>query len=95
MPCHCALISAIQVIQSCNQSITDPNQQDWVSIVTFDTAARIQQSLTSNYSTVMQACTQLQACSDTALSTDTQAGLALAYSQHQAAEPGRRGGHQH
>ena len=52
---------------------------DWVSIVTFDTTARIQQTLTSNYSTAMTACTGLQACSDTALCTDTEGGLITAY----------------
>jgi hypothetical protein len=83
MPTHAArsaLIAAIQVVQSLNQGISDPNQMDWVSIVTFDTTARIQQTLTSNYTTTMNACTQLQACSDTAACTNTEAGLALAYS---------------
>ena len=39
MPTHCSrrsIISALQVIKDRNQSVSDPNQQDWVSIVTFD-----------------------------------------------------------
>ena len=38
MPTHAArsaLIAAIQVIQSLNQGISDSNQMDWVSIITF------------------------------------------------------------
>ncbi len=82
MPTHAArsaLIAAIQVVQTMNQNISDPNQMDWVSIVSLDTSARVVQTLTSNYTTVMTACTTLQACSDTALSTDTEAGLITAY----------------
>jgi Flp pilus assembly protein TadG len=82
MPTHAArsaLIAAIQVVQTMNQNISDPNQMDWVSIVSFDTSARIVQTLTSNYNTVMTACTTLQACSDSALCTDTEYGLITAY----------------
>ena len=42
MPTHAArsaLIAAIQVVQNLNQTISDPNQMDWVSIITFDTSA--------------------------------------------------------
>ncbi len=93
MPTHAArlaLISALQVVQTRNQGISDPNQQDWVSIITFDTTARIQQALTSNYSSVMTACTQLQACSDTAACTNTEAGLSLAQSHIKPASQGVR-----
>ncbi len=64
--CRLAIISAIQVVQTRNQGISDPNQQDWVSIITFDKTTSILQPLTSNYSSVMTACTKLQACSSTA-----------------------------
>ncbi len=42
MPSHAArsaLIAAIQVVQTMNQNISDSNQMDWVSIVSFDTSA--------------------------------------------------------
>jgi Flp pilus assembly protein TadG len=82
MPTHAArsaLIAAMQVVQTQNQNISDTNQMDWVSIVTFDTSARIQQTLTSNYATAMAACTSLQACSDSSLCTNSEAGLITAY----------------
>ncbi len=82
MPTHAArsaLIAAIQVVQTMNQYISDTNQMDWVSIVSFDTSSRTVQTLTSNYSAAMTACTTLQACSDTAVCTDTEAGLITAY----------------
>ena len=82
MPTHAArsaLIAAIQVVQTMNQNISDTSQMDWVSIVSFDTSARVVQKLTSNYNTVMTACTTLQACSDSAVCTDTEAGLITAY----------------
>jgi Flp pilus assembly protein TadG len=82
MPTHAArsaLIAALQVVQTQNQNITDPNQMDWVSVVSFDTSPKIQQTLTSNYSAAMTACTKLQACSDDELCTNTEAGLNTAY----------------
>lgn len=86
MPTHAmrrALIAAIQIVQSRNQAIADVNQRDWVSVITFDktsaTSPKIEQALTSNYGTVMTACTRLQAVSDTALSTCSEAGLDKAY----------------
>ena len=86
MPTHaarCAIIAAIQVVQTQNQNVSDPNQMDWVSIITFDrlssSSPKIQQALTSNYSAAMTACTGLQATSDNALCTCTEAGLNLAY----------------
>ena len=59
-----------------------------MSIITFDTAARITQALTSNYSTVMTACTQLQAVGDGQCSTDTEAGLSLAASHIKSSAQG-------
>ncbi len=80
-----ALIAAIKVIQDRNQTISDPNQRDWVSIITFDKPSgvapispRIEQALTSSYNDAMTACTRLQACSDSTSNTCTESGLTLA-----------------
>jgi Flp pilus assembly protein TadG len=94
MPTHAArsaLIAAIQVVQTLNQNISDTTQTDWVSIVSFDTSARVVQTLTSNYSAAMTACTTLQACSDTAVSTDTEAGLITAYNLIKPVSQGGQG----
>jgi hypothetical protein len=89
MPTHAmrrALIRAIQVVQTNNASISDPNQRDWVSIITFDKASsgsttpKIEQPLTSDYNSVMAACTRLQAVGEGVLSTNTESGLSLAAS---------------
>ena len=83
MPTHamrCALIAAIQVVQTNNQTISDPNQQDWVSIITFDTAARDPTGIDQQLQHRDDGLHALQACSDTGLCTDTEAGMALAYS---------------
>jgi len=79
-----AIIAAIQVVSQHNQMISNPNQRDWVSIITFDKnsvsppSPRIEQSLTSDYQAAMEACTRLQACSDSTSNTCTEAGLILA-----------------
>jgi len=79
-----AIIAAIQVVSQHNQMIGNPNQRDWVSIITFDKnsvsppSPRIEQSLTSDYQAAMEACTRLQACSDSTSNTCTEAGLILA-----------------
>ncbi|MEN6449672.1 MAG: VWA domain-containing protein [Thermoguttaceae bacterium] len=98
MPAHAcrrALIAALQVIESRNQKITDPNQRDWVSIVTFDkvssSSPKIAQTLTSDYSSVMNSCTQLEACGNKGLCTCTEAGLALAQSHIKPASEGGAG----
>ncbi len=94
MPSHAArsaLIAAIQVVQTMNQNISDTNQMDWVSIVSFDTSARVVQTLTSNYNTAMNACTTLQACSDDAICTDTEAGLITAYNLIKSTSQGGQG----
>jgi hypothetical protein len=79
-----ALIAAIQLIQTRNPTTSDPSQCDWVSIITFDKSSssspKIEQALTTDYSSVMTACTRLQAVSDNGYSTCTEAGLSLAYS---------------
>jgi Flp pilus assembly protein TadG len=74
-----ALIAALQVIKERNQNISDPNQRDWVSIVTFDRLTgggpQLVLPLTSDYDEAMQACTWFQACSHNTASTATEAGL--------------------
>lgn len=72
-----ALIAAIQEVKLRNQTVPDPNQRDWVSLVTFDTVSGtlLKQSLTHNYDAVMQVCTTLQAVGDDASSTATETGL--------------------
>jgi len=80
-----AIIAAIQLIKERNLAISDTNQRDWVSIITFDKPSgvapispRIEQALTSDYTAAMTACTRLQACSDSSSNTCTESGLTLA-----------------
>jgi hypothetical protein len=95
-PTHAArrsIIAAIQQIKTKNSMVSDPNQCDWVSVVTFDTVAGtvLKQSLTSNYDAAMQACTTMQAVSDSALSTATETGLVAAQSHIKPASQGGAG----
>ena len=80
--CRRALIAAMQVIADRNANITDPNQRDWVSIITFDKinskSPVVRLPLTGTYGDAMQACTKLQAASNYGASTGTQPGLSLA-----------------
>ena len=54
------MIAAIKVIKERNQGVSDPNQHDWVSIITFDSTSGVSivRSLTSDYDAAMQACTR-------------------------------------
>ena len=82
--CRRALIAAMQVIRDRNANISDPDQRDWVSVITFDKLSgdspKIEQPLTSAYGDAMEACTRLQACSNYGASTATEVGLDLARS---------------
>lgn len=81
-----ALIAAMALIKDRNANISDTNQKDWVSVITFDRRSSgpvVQQALTSNYSQAMQSCTKLQAVSDIGASTTTESGL-VAARQHLA-----------
>jgi hypothetical protein len=83
MPTHAsrlAIIDALQIIKQRNQNITDPNQCDWVSIVTFDLTSDVVvlHTLDNNYDTAMQNCTTMQACSDSASCTSTETGFITA-----------------
>jgi hypothetical protein len=89
-----AMIAAIKMIADRNQNIGDPNQRDWVSIVTFDRvnpAPAIAQSLTVDYHAAMLACTTLQACDDTAACTATEVGLGMAASHLKPSSQGGAG----
>jgi hypothetical protein len=73
----------LQVVKDRNQTISDVNQRDWASIITFDkinaNSPTVARTLTDNYDSVMMACTQLQACGHNGYSTGTEAGMNLAY----------------
>lgn len=76
-----ALIAAMKVIKDRNENIGDPNQRDWVSVITFDRRSNppvIHQALTYEYDAAMQACTKLQAVGDIGASTTTEYGLMTA-----------------
>ena len=80
MPTHAArraMIAALQVIRDRNQTVSDTNQKDWVSIIAFDSISKetIMLPLTDNYNSAMQVCTELQANGW----TGTEAGMDLAY----------------
>ena len=88
-----ALIAAVQEVKNRNASVPDPNQRDWVSIVTFDTVSGtvLKTPLTSNYDSVMQACTTLQAVGDDQSSTATETGMIGAYNHIKSASQGGSG----
>lgn len=95
MPTHAvrrAMIAALQVVKARNQGVSDLNQCDWASLITFDRGnAVIVQPLTNNYDTVMTACTQLQACSDNSASTNSESGMIAAYNHIKPASQGGAG----
>ncbi len=88
-----ATIAALQVIKERNENITDKNQKDWVSIITFDKVgtAAIPVPLTDDYDAAMQACTRLQAVSSNGYSTATEDGLILAGAHLKAKDRGGKG----
>jgi len=92
MPTHAArraMIAALQVVRDRNQTISDVNQKDWVSIITFDSisAEAVKLPLTDNYGSAMQVCTQLQANGW----TGTEAGMELAYNHIKPKSEGGKG----
>jgi len=88
-----SVIAGLQEVQSHNSTISDPNQMDWVSIVTFDktndVATRV--ALTSTYSTAMTSATTMQAVGEQGASTDTEEGLLAAYNLIKPASQGGTG----
>jgi len=79
-----ALIAALQVAKERNAAVPEPDQRDWVSIVTFDRLTgggpMVEQPLTADYAAAMLACTRLQAVGDKGASRATEAGLLAAQS---------------
>jgi hypothetical protein len=91
-----AIIAAIEVIRQRNELIEDPNQRDWVSIVSYDALINggpvIRQRLTANYQEAMEACTDLQAVADNySGSTATDAGLMTAREHIRSKQDGGEG----
>jgi Flp pilus assembly protein TadG len=83
MPTHSArrsMISAIQVIKERNQIVSNLNQRDWVSIVTYDlkTNSVVKYSLNGDYDAAMLACTQIQSCGANTSCTASETGLMTA-----------------
>ncbi len=88
-----AVIAGINEIKSHNQLIGDNTQKDWVSIVTFDKTGDVQTllGLTSNYDSAMAICPKMQAVGNNGASTNTESGLAQAYSLIRPASQGGTG----
>lgn len=90
-----ALIAAIQVLKERNVGISDSNQRDWVSIITFDRltngGAQVALALTGDYDDAMNACTDLQACSNNGYSTATESGLIVARNHIKPQKDGGKG----
>jgi hypothetical protein len=77
-----AVIAALQLVKERNETISDPDQRDWISIVTFDNfnggGPVVRLPLCSDYGVAMNACTTLQACSHCGVSTAIESGLITA-----------------
>jgi Flp pilus assembly protein TadG len=96
MPTHAARIAimdAIKIVKERNNGISDPNQKDWVSIITYDKTGdtKIFKSLTSDYDSVIAACTKLQACGSGAACTLTEEGMTVAHDHIQSSTDGGSG----
>jgi hypothetical protein len=98
-PTHAArrsVIAGLQEVKLKNTSISDSNQKDWVSIVTYDKNTNVSTivpllGLTSNYDSAMQACTKMQAVGQNGNSTATESGLAAGYNLIKPASQGGTG----
>jgi hypothetical protein len=92
-----AIIAALQLIKTRNQTISDPTRRDWVSVISFDRGRdpaggiTTWYSLGSDYNAAMQSCTQLQACYEPGLCTATATGLVAAYNHIKPASQGGLG----
>lgn len=90
-----ALIAALKRIGEQNVHAPSPDQQDWVSLITFDAldggGPAIERSLTPNYRAAMEACTHLQASDDHGPSSALEAGLIAA--RRHLESSGRSGAH--
>ena len=88
-----SVIAGLQEVKSKNTTIKDPNQMDWVSIVTFDKTGDVQTllGLTSDYDSAMQASTKMQAVGYNGNSTNTESGLNQGYNLIKAKSQGGTG----
>ncbi|MEN6408056.1 MAG: pilus assembly protein TadG-related protein [Thermoguttaceae bacterium] len=90
-----AMIAALQVVKDRNSNISDPNQKDWVSIVTFDknstSTILVTQPLTVDYSGTMAIATTMQACGSGPACTCTEGGLVAAYNHIKPQSQGGKG----
>jgi Flp pilus assembly protein TadG len=83
MPTHSArraMIGAINVVKERNQVISNVNQRDWVSIVSYDTQTGVMtvRNLGYDYDAAMAACCTLQSCGAGTSCTATETGLSYA-----------------
>ncbi len=86
MPTHAgrrSIIAALEIVKQRNLTVSDSNQRDWISIITFDqvtnpSAVTILHPLNYNYDQAMQDSTTMQAVSDISASTATETGLIAA-----------------
>ncbi len=98
-PTHAArrsVIAALEEVRKRNATIPDSTQRDWVSIVTFDKDTNASNltplvSLTSNYTTAMQACTTMQPVAEGTNSTATETGLIAGYNHIRPKSKGGEG----
>ncbi len=83
MPTHSArrsMISAIQVVKERNQAVANPNQRDWVSIISYDVQSNAMtvRNLGYDYDAAMAACCTIQSCGKNSSCTATETGLSYA-----------------
>lgn len=90
-----ALIAAMQLLKERNSAIPEPEQRDWVCVISFDGLSSggpvLQQSLTGDYEAAMLACTSLQAVGDKGPTTATEAGLIAARNHLRPSSQGGQG----
>lgn len=88
-----SVIAGLQQVVTKNSTISDPNQKDWVSIVTFDKTNDVKTliPLTSDYTSAMNAAAKMQAVGNNGNSTNTEEGLASAYALIKAQSQGGTG----
>ncbi|HEY2826057.1 MAG TPA: pilus assembly protein TadG-related protein [Pirellulales bacterium] len=88
-----SVIAGLQEVKKYNTSVSDPNQKDWISIVTFDKTNDVQTrvALSSNYDSAMTSAATMQAVGQNGASTDTEEGLLAAYNLIKPASQGGNG----
>lgn len=88
-----SVIAGLQQVVTKNSTISDPNQKDWVSIVTFDKTGGVKTlvPLTTNYTSAMNSAAMMQAVGSNGNSTNTEEGLASAYALIKAQSQGGTG----